>query len=241
MLGQWQWLWWGGVGVWMDLELKHRFSLKTNTPQDDLWSWGYVLRQNCVAFLTWLLTAEFPCCKYSHHVLFQATNSSTTSSQNVWMCTLNLASECKPASTNHKRNVLMSYFWVVPGLTVPGETPNTCLSVDACRLTIPVEHLVVPQLPATASSLSSPVADASSRGSLPSSSQGNPVLFSRHVSIENHIWKGLSQGKSSTAVYSLNLKQCEIDSFCILCKLRMPLVLNPQYLISPPSALQLLF
>lgn len=84
-------------------------------------------------------------------------------------------------------------------------------------------------------------ADLPSVGSIPLSCQGNPVLFSRRFWIENNIWKGLSQAKSSTAVYSLNLKQCKIDYFCSLCKLQMALILNPQYLASPLNASQWLF
>jgi hypothetical protein len=59
--------------------------------------------------------------------------------------------------------------------------------------------------------------------------------------LKNSIWKGLFQAKSSTAVYSLNLKQCKIDYFCSICKWHKALVLNPWYLTSPPSASQLLF
>lgn len=171
MLGQRQWLWWGGGRVWMALELRHRFSLKTNTPQDDLWSWRYVLRQNWVAFLTWLLIAEFAC--------FPGVNTPTMScfklptvqrlAPKMSECVqLNLVSECKAASTNYKRNVLISFLLGCARLDSAWRNPNTCL-FNACRLPVPGEHLVVPQLPASVPSLSSPVADPSSRGSRPSS------------------------------------------------------------------------
>lgn len=71
-----------------------------------------MLRQNWVAFLTWLLIAEF--------AFFPSVNTPTMSclklptvqrlAPKMSECVqLNLASECKAASTNHKRNVLISY------------------------------------------------------------------------------------------------------------------------------------
>lgn len=81
----------------------------------------------------------------------------------------------------------------------------------------------------------SPAAGTPSVGRGLLSYQEKSVLFSWPFRIETSIWKGLSQANSSTAGYSLNLKQCKIDYFCSLCKLQMALVLTPWYLTSLPS------
>lgn len=116
-------------------------------------------------------------------------------------------------------------FWVGARPWLCLEKQETQTTGDACLLLIHVECLVVPQvLPASTASLhlhGRPALRGQHTIVLPAKSS----IIQWHFWIENNIWKGLSQAKSSTAVYSLNLKQCKIDYFCSLCKLQMALIL----------------